>query len=145
MPQKFNVYITKDDIKNSPFSLGQVVSPESPTCNLTDFKFPNPVDSLTVPSDVQEGSLVSIFDPSSCRLLYNLVSKSKDILKTSYSSLEKCLNNLRHHVADYNITKLALPQLECQEGGLHWPKVCQLILKIFKKTILDLYIYVSTS
>ena len=139
---ELKLYFTKADIKQCPFSVVQSVSSEFPTSNLKDFNLPNASASDAVPHNLQEGSIVTIFDPSLNRFLYNLVTKTKDTHRASYSRLETCLKSLKQHVEDHNITKLALPQLECLENGLHWPQVCQLILKTFKNSNINLYIYV---
>ena len=138
----FHLYFKQEDIKKCPFSVAQAVSAESPIKNLIDFNAINPPDVQSINPNFQVGSLVSIFDPQSNRFVYNLVTKSKDAHKASYSCLEQCLQSFKKQIDDFNITSLALPQLECFENGLHWPKVCQIILKIFKNSNLNLYSYV---
>ena len=84
--------------------------------------------------ELPPGSLVTYFDPTRKRYIYNLITKSSFFHKPTYEALQLSLIALRRHMERHNIRTLSVPKLGCGLDNLHWPTVFSLIFQIFSGT-----------
>lgn len=66
--------------------------------------------------------------------VFNLVTKERYFDKPTYSSLVQSLMSMQRHVMNNDIKKLGMPKIGCGLDKLEWPKVEDLIRKVFEDT-----------
>ena len=88
----------------------------------------------TTCQELPPGSLVTYFDPTRKRYIYNLITKSRFFHKPTYETLQLSLIALRRHMERHNVRTLSVPKLGCGLDHLHWTIVFSLIFQIFSGT-----------
>ena len=136
------IFFSRENLENSKFSVADTVSKSNPNSFFQKLDFNIPPYNLEN-QDLDIGSLLTISDVSNNRFIYSLVTKETDAHKPSYLSLQSCLQNLKKHCENYNITDLAIAQLDCKPQQLSWPEVLNLIRNVFNNFNLNLYVHVK--
>ncbi|KAH8295780.1 hypothetical protein KR018_008763, partial [Drosophila ironensis] len=65
------------------------------------------------------------------RYIYYLVTKPQSWGKPTYESLQASLEQMREHMRQNNINKLAIPKIGCGIDGLEWGKVNSVLEYVF--------------
>lgn len=73
--------------------------------------------------------------------VYNLVTKERYYKKPTLETLGSALLDLRRHIEERGITRLAMPRIGCGLDRLNWDDVRELILETFKNTRVDILVY----
>ncbi|XP_026473944.1 uncharacterized protein LOC113377746 [Ctenocephalides felis] len=74
------------------------------------------------------------------RFIYYLVTKQRSTGKPRIEDLESSLTQMRDHMLENNVTKLAMPKIGCGLDRLQWHDVSRLIRKIFHNDSLDILV-----
>ena len=74
------------------------------------------------------------------RYLYYLVTKSRSCRKPTYRTLWDTLLDLRKHLLDNDIMKLAVPKLGCGLDGLDWRVVRNMLETLFRCTGIEILV-----
>ena len=108
------------------FSRNNYKNGDSSLANLFDkhFHISESLDELSV-CDWEVGDIIYTAP------IYNLLTKQDKNDKTTYSSLFKCLSNLKEHAENTGNFYLAFPHICCGRDGLNWDIVVQMILELF--------------
>lgn len=69
------------------------------------------------------------------------VTKEKYFHKPTYNSLQSSLMAMKHHCVSHGVTSISMPRIGCGLDGLQWPKVRNIIIKVFQDTDMKLTIY----
>ncbi|KAL0491083.1 hypothetical protein AKO1_009712 [Acrasis kona] len=88
-----------------------------------------------------KGGICHLFDDESKRWVYYLVTKDRYFQKPTYASLESSLHLMRDHMLNNDVTKLSMPVIGCGLDKLEWPKVVEIITKIFEGTDVEITVY----
>ena len=70
----------------------------------------------------------------------NLITKERYYDKPTYKSIESALYNMRDVCFANNIKKVAMPTIGCGLDRLEWPRVRQIIQKIFEDTDIEIVV-----
>ena len=73
---------------------------------------------------------VAVLKSGACSIYY-LITKPKYWNKPTYEDLERTLVEMRMHMTDHGLRKLAMPKIGCGLDGLQWEKVRGMIEKVF--------------
>lgn len=73
--------------------------------------------------------------------IVNFPTKKHWMHRSSYSFIEKGLDDLVRIIKDLNIKSIAIPPLGTGQGGLKWEKVKKLILEKLEKIDIDIEVY----
>lgn len=86
------------------------------------------------------GKLVHLKDNSTTRkrYVYYLVTKSRFYSKPTYETLWESLQELRKHLLENDVLKLAIPKLGCGLDGLNWRVVRNMLEVLFQNTGIDI-------
>ena len=136
------IFFNRESLESSKFSIVETVSKSNPASFCRKFNLEIPQSSLENQS-IDLGSLITVSDTTNDRFIYSLVTKETDAHKPSYLSLQSFLQNLKNHCENYNITDLAIAQLDCKPQQLSWPEVLNLIRNVFNNFNLNLYVHVK--
>lgn len=75
------------------------------------------------------------------RFIYYLVTKPKYNKKPTYDTLRSSLNNMKHHCADNNVTRLSMPCIGCGLDKLDWDEVSTIICETFCDLNITITVY----
>lgn len=75
--------------------------------------------------------------------VYNLVTKCTVRDKPTYAHLRNTLMDMRNHMEDLGLTKLAIPRIGCGIDGLDWEIVRGMIKKAFQKTNIEVLVCIK--
>merc|ERR1719282_446673 len=75
------------------------------------------------------------------RFIYNLVTKEIYSGKPTYNSLQQCLEKMRDHADEHNVTNINMPRIGCGLDGLSWSAVRTLIKNVFKQSDISITVY----
>ncbi|XP_055383550.1 ADP-ribose glycohydrolase OARD1-like [Condylostylus longicornis] len=75
------------------------------------------------------------------RFIYYLVTKQYSYEKPTYDSLRSSLIDMRNHMIQNDIKKLAIPKIGCGIDGLEWDKVQAELKKVFEKENVEITVY----
>ncbi|TDG44429.1 hypothetical protein AWZ03_009125 [Drosophila navojoa] len=75
------------------------------------------------------------------RYIYYLITKLSSWGKPTYELLHSSLSAMQQHMAEHNVTKLALPRIGCGLDGLSWSKVREMLVEIFQSDSIELKVY----
>lgn len=73
--------------------------------------------------------------------IYYLVTKYRSSGKPTMYTLWQSLIQLREHMRENNVTKLAIPQIGCGLDRLYWPEVENMLEYIFQSEEIDIAVY----
>ncbi|KAH8239369.1 hypothetical protein KR032_003585, partial [Drosophila birchii] len=71
------------------------------------------------------------------RFIYYLVTKPQSWGKPTYESLQASLEQMREHMRENEVDKLAIPKIGCGIDGLEWDKVSKLLEYVFSQEDLE--------
>lgn len=66
------------------------------------------------------------------RFIYYLITKVYSNGKPTYPSLTNAIKKLRDLIIKHDVKKLAIPRIGCGLDQLYWPKVKNIIKRLFK-------------
>ena len=72
--------------------------------------------------------------------VFNLVTKEKYYEKPTYKSLTEALEEMRHLMKMFHITKLAMPKIGCGLDKLDWNNVLNIITDIFGESDVEILV-----
>jgi len=75
------------------------------------------------------------------RFIYYLITKGKYWNSPTYEALQKSLEEMKRHAAVHGVAHIAMPRIACGLDGLIWPKVRQLIQRVFADSNLTVTVY----
>lgn len=70
----------------------------------------------------------------------NLITKKKYYGKPTYESLEKALLVMKEICIEEGIEKLVMPKIGCGLDKLQWPRVREILEKVFEDTSMDILV-----
>lgn len=73
--------------------------------------------------------------------IFNMFTKTFVFQKSTYSSIETCLNEVKSICSEKNISYLAMPKIGCGIDGLCWSKVKRIIESVFNDSNIEISIY----
>lgn len=78
------------------------------------------------------------------RYVYYLVTKDKSgfYSKPTYQALELSLEAMRGHMLENNVKELCIPQIGCGIDGMEWPKVEEILQRVFGKEDITITVYI---
>lgn len=77
----------------------------------------------------------------SYRYIYYLITKAKYFQKPTYNNLALCIQKMKNHMIEMNVTELSIPLLGSGLDKLSWDKVKSIIIDIFRDTNITIYVY----
>ena len=75
------------------------------------------------------------------RYIYYLITKEKYWHKPTYETLESSLSALCKHCADNGVRAVSMPRIGCGLDGLTWPRVSEIIKKVFTDSDVKITVY----
>ena len=78
--------------------------------------------------------------PHNAFFVYNLVTKRYVWDRPTYKDLEHTLIDMRNHMEDLGLIRLAIPTLGCGIDGLDWGTVKDMIQKVFEDTFIEILV-----
>ena len=75
-----------------------------------------------------------------CANVYNLVTKARCWHKPTLDSLREALHDMRLHVVEEGVTKIAMPKIGCGLDRLEWEDVKPMIQEVFDDTDVEILI-----
>lgn len=72
--------------------------------------------------------------------VYNLITKEKYWHKPTYQTIEGALVSMRDHATQNKIDHIVMPKIGSGLDGLSWPKVKELIQKVFENTNIEILV-----
>lgn len=69
------------------------------------------------------------------------ITKPRYFHKPSYDSLEASLVSMRAHIIAHEVREVCMPRIGCGLDGLLWPKVAELIQKVFRDVDVAITVY----
>ena len=73
--------------------------------------------------------------------IFNIFTKTFVFQKSSYSSIESCLREVKSICLENNISRLAMPKIGCGIDGLCWSKVKKIIKSVFEDSNIEISVY----
>lgn len=73
--------------------------------------------------------------------IFNMFTKAFVFQKSSYSSIEFCLKEVKSICLEKNISRLSMPRIGCGIDGLCWSKVKKIIESVFVDSNIEISVY----
>lgn len=92
--------------------------------------------------NIEKGGVAVLKDEG--RFIYYLVTKDKSgfYSKPTYQALEMSLEAMRGHMNENDVKELCIPQIGCGIDGMEWPKVEEVLRRVFEKCDIQITVYI---
>lgn len=84
------------------------------------------------------GSVLKLQDGQ--RVLFYLMTRRTFHQRPSYETLWNTLKQLKEQVLELNLSKLAMPKMDCSRNGLNWRTIRNMVEVIFKDTTVEILV-----
>ena len=79
-------------------------------------------------------------EPHQAFLVYNLITKCYVWDRPTYNTLRVTLVDMKNHMQDLGLTRLASPKIGCGIDGLDWETVKAMIQEVFQNTNIEVLV-----
>ena len=75
------------------------------------------------------------------RYVYYAITKAKYWNKPTYEALQRSLEDMKAHALAHAVSRISMPRIGCGLDGLLWPKVRDLLHRVFSDTPITISVY----